>query len=363
MRRAAIAAAASFVVACSVLTSFDGIAPRGPDQAAVDAASEGSVAAPEAGCARVRWPDPPPVAADVGDVGELTSALTQLSVLEPTAQGTTLGFDLDGLCTCPDRPACAGAKPMEPCDLPDSGIDNVADGLFRAFLSQGGSLDDTGLRMGIQAGQYGVIVRITGYNGGGDDPAVNVAVLNAIGVNGDGGVPRNDGTDQWTIDTESLLDARFPAYFSTKAYVTGGVLVAEIPRLVLRARIPVGPSKYSLLEIVVQTAHLVARLGARSSKGVALEDGRIAGRIPAAAMLAQGMRSGACRDSGLYEAIKPVVCAARDLPGDPAKDGRDVACDSLSAAIGFAAAPAGVAPASGTRVDDLPCPLVSDECP
>lgn len=361
MRRAVIAVAASFIVACSILTSFDGIAPR--DAAAIDAATDGSLPAAEAGCARVRWPDPTPGAADVGDVGELTSAVTQLSVLEPSGEGRTLGFDLDGLCTCPDRPACVGVKPMEPCDLPDSGIDNVADGLFRAFLSQGGSLDDTGLRMGIQAGQYGIIVRITGYNGGRDDPAVNVAVLNAIAVNGDGGVPRNDGTDEWTVDTESLLDPRFPSYFSTKAYVAGGVLVAEIPRLVIRARIPVAPSKYSLVEIVVQAAHLVGRLGARSSKGIVLEEGRIAGRIPAAAMLAQGMRSGACRDSGLYEALKPVVCGARDLPSDPAKDGRDVPCDSLSVGLGFVAAPAGVAPTAGTRVDDLPCPVVPDECP
>ena len=204
------------------------------------------------------------------------------------------------------------------------------------------SLDDTGLRTGIRKGQYGIVVRLGGYDGERDDPDVKVAMFNAVAVNGDGGVPREDGTDRWLTD---------------------GVLVAELLRLILRVRIPTGPETWSLLEIDLRNAHLVARLGARTGTGIGLTEGRIAGRIPEAAMLMQAMRSGACRDSGLYEAIKPTVCAARDLPLDPSKDGRDLPCDSLSAAVGFTAGAALLAPGSGTRADTTPCAIVPDQCP
>ena len=361
MRRAAIGAVASLAGACSILTSFDGIEPRSPiADVAPDVVGD---TGPDAACLRTRWPDPPEGSDTAVDVGELTSAVTQLRILEPLAEGKIQGFDLDGLCTCPDRPACIGPKPNEPCDTTDSGIDNAGDGLFQTFAAQGIALDDMGLKTGIQMGQYGVLIRISGYNGEANDPALKVAVFNAVAVNGDGGVPRNDGTDRWTVDSESLLDNRFPAYFSAKAYVAGGVLVADLLRVILRARIPTGPSSFSLLELDLRSAHLVARIGARSATGIVLEDGRIAGRIPAPTLLAQGMRSGACRDSGVYEVLKPIVCAARDLPFDPAQDGRDQSCESLSVGFGFTSAPALIEVGSSTRVDTFPCSIVPDECP
>ncbi len=361
MRRALIAAsAASLVVACSLITSFDGIDPRPPsDPDGGDAAADAAVPV-DAGCQRLRWPDRPLGVDPGGDLGDLTSAVTQLRILDPVAQGKSQGFDLDGLCTCPERPACRG---KEQCDL-DSGVDNVSDSLFKTIAALGLSLDDTGLRIGIQSGAYGVVVRLSGYNGKPDDPEVKVAVYNAFDVNGEGGVPREDGTDEWTVDTESLLDNRFPAYFASKAYVTAGVLVAPLTRLVIRARLPVSKSAFALFEMDLRNAFLVARLGARTGAGgIALEDGRIAGRIPVAALLAQAMRSGACVDSGIYQNVRPAVCDARDLPLDPAKDGRDEACDALSFGFGFVASAARIGRDAGTRTDTSPCPVVVDQCP
>ena len=360
---AAVVVGASPIVACSLLTSFDDISPRATesDAATTDAMGEGGGG--EGGCAHVRWPDPPAATGAGADLGELTSALIELRVFDPIVQGRPQGYDLDGLCTCPEAPACAGAKRGEPCDPANTGVDNAGDGLFRTLSQQGLSLDDTGLRTGIQKGQYGVIVRLSGYDGERNDPEVKVAVLNAVGVNGDGGMPREDGNDQWLADDESLLDGRFPTYFSSKAYVRDGVLVAELLRLILRLRVPTGGGNYTLVELDLRNSHLVARLGARVGKGIALSEGRIAGRVPVGALLNQAMRSGACRDSPIYEALKPTVCAARDLPLDPSKDGRDLPCDSLSAAVGFTSGPAALAPASGTRTDPSPCPIVADECP
>jgi hypothetical protein len=365
MRRALVAAAASLLVACSILTSFDGIAPRGasPD-IALDAAPEsGAGDAGVPACSHTRWPDLPPLADDGRDIGQIVTAVTQLHVVGPINEGRSQGFDLDRLCTCPEPAACTGSKPGAPCDVADTGIDNAGENLFRTLVGAGVSLDDTGLLTGIMQGQYGIIVRIEGYDGELDDPDVKVAFFNAVTVNGDGGVPRNDGTDSWTVDSESLLDGRFPTYFSSKAYVAGGILVAEFERLVVRARIPYGQKSWSLVELELRSAHLVARLGPRAARQASLEEGTIAGRTPAAAILTQGMRSGACRDSGSYEALKPLVCASRDLPLDPARDGRDTPCDALSLAIGFAARPALIAPGSSTRTDELPCPLIADDCP
>ncbi len=364
MRRSLIAAsAASLVVACSLITSFDGIGPQDRLDAAAGDAAPDAEPSDEAGCRRTRWPDRPLGVDPGGDVGDLTAAVTQLRILDPAVQGKSQGFDLDGLCTCPDRPACAGNEPNKPCDL-DGGVDNASDSLFQLLAAQGVALDDTGLKIGLEAGQYGVVMRLSGYNGRPDDPEVNVAVYNAFGVNGEGGVPRGDGTDSWTVDTESLLDSRFPAYFSNTAYVAGGVLVAPLTRLVLRARLPVFQTTFALFDMDLRSAYVVAHLGARTAGGgVTLEDGRIAGRIPVSAVLAQAMRSGACQDSGVYQAIRPVVCAARDLPLDPAKDGRDEPCDSLSFGFGFVAAPALIGPDSGTRTDTSPCPVTIDQCP
>jgi hypothetical protein len=368
MRRTLLAAAASLVVACSVLTSFDGIAPReAPPDAASDAGADVALGdASVRGCAHTRWPDVPPGTDTGRDIGQLVTAVTQIHVVGPINEGRSQGFDLDQLCTCPEAPSCVGSTPGEPCDVPETGIDNAGENLFRTLAGAGVSLDDMGLLTGIERGQYGVIVRIEGYDGELDDPDVKVAFFNAVTVNGDGGdggVPRNDGTDSWTVDTESLLDGRFPAYFASRAYVSGGILVADFARLVLRARIPSAPQRWSLVQLELQSAHLVARLGPRTAKGVSLADGTIAGRTPAAAILAQGMRSGACRDSGAYEALKPLVCASRDLALDPSRDGRDLPCDALSLAIGFAADPALIAPGSASRTDEAPCPAVADDCP
>ncbi len=360
MRRALIVAACGAIVACSVLTSFDGIEPH-PAQVSAPDAEPDVRDVPEAGCALARWPGPPFGAVAGGDVGELTSAITRLRILDAVATGRQEGFDLDGLCTCPDRTACAGPEPGKPCD--DAGVDNAAENLFRLLLSQGVALDDTGLRTGIEAGQYGIVMQLSGYNGLPDDADVTLKVFNAVGVNGDGGVPREDGQDQWTFDSDSLIDGMFPAYFSTRAYVAGGVLVADLVRLVVRARLPTGKGAWSLLELEVRSAHIVAHVGARAGAGVSLERGHIAGRMTLPSLLAQGQRSGACRDSGVYSVVKPIICAARDLPLDPAKDGRDVPCDALSMGMGFDAVPAVRAPGLGRRADVSPCDIVADECP
>jgi hypothetical protein len=362
MRRALFLFIGGLLVACSLLTSFEGIEPRasGDDGAAPDGDAG---APPPEGCPKTRWPEPPASDDQGRDLAEIVAAVEMLRVLDPVVEGKLQGFDLDGLCTCPDRPACVGARPDEPCDPADSGgIDNVADSLFREFADAGAALEDDGLPAGLEAGQFGVVFRISGYNGGANDRDVKVTVANAVDVNpGTDAGARFDGTDVWVLDRDSFVDDRFPLFIATTAYVRDGVLVASLPNLVLRSRIPNGPDTWSLVQVELRHAWVVARL-ARRGDGFALVDGQIAGRSPAAALLAQVMRAGACKDSPVYRVVRPLICDARDLPLAPANDGRDAPCEAVSTALGFRAGPALVAPESATRVDDLPCVIEDDEC-
>ena len=369
MRRALLGAGASLLVACSIITSFDGIEPHAPPAEAETGphpvGTEDGGIADSSGptCSHLRWPDAPKVVDTKDDVGQLVAAFTQLHVIPAANQNAPVqGFDLDNLCTCPDPPACVGVRPHEPCDEPETGVDNAGAQLFRTFAGASVAVDDMGLLSGMKNGQYGLIVRVEGYNGSPDDSSIKVSFFNAVAVNGEAGVPRNDGADNWTVDEESVVEGRFPAYFASTAYVSGGVLVAGFERIVLRARIPSGSKKWSLVEFEMQSAHLVADLVFRSPQDISLQKGTIAGRTPAAAVLAQAMRSGACFDSGTYATLKSIVCAGPDLPLDPARDQQDMPCDALSFGVGFTAEPAQIDAGSATRADESPCPLVADSC-
>lgn len=353
--------AASLAASCSLLTSYDGFERDLPFDAAPPAVEAGD-AAPRDPCLHTRWPDPPTAdgASGGGGAAELVGAATALSVIGPEGIPPN-GFDLDRLCTCPDRAACAGALATAACDPGLTGIDNAGQELFRAFVGAGVAVDDTGLRTGLESGQYGFVFRLTGYNGAPDDAAVRLDVFNAVGLQGDAGAPSFDGNDTWTLDSESLAGS-VPTYGSRSAYVRGGVLVAEFAQILLKMRIPTLGGAWLLIELELRSAMVVARVAQVGTNGLALADGIIAGRIPGAALLRQAQRGGACVGTSVYEAVKARVCDARDLPLEPGRDGRDEPCEALSGAIGFRAGAARKGQTPGSRDDVSPCPLMPTDC-
>ena len=343
--------------ACSLLTSYDGFERAPPADAAVIEVDSGD-AAPGDPCTHTRWPDPPASGPD-GTTDALVGAVSSLSIIAG-AGNAPFGFDLDGLCTCPDRGACLGALAQPPCDPVDSGIDNAGDELFRAFVSAGVRIDDTGLQAGLRKGQYGVVLRLTGYNGAADDTDVKLDAFNAVGLQGDAGTAKFDGSDTWILDAASIVGS-VPTYGSRSAYVRGGVLVAEFAQLVLKSRLPADGSQWRLIELELRSAVLTARVERVGASGLALTGGTVAGRMPSAALLRQAQRSGACVGTSVYDVVKARVCDARDLPVEPGRDGRDTVCDALSAAIRFQAGPARTDPSPKERDDTSPCPLVGSE--
>jgi len=340
--------------ACSLLTSFDDFdVPRVGTEAGV---AEGgpTEAGPDDPCPdRRRWPEGPDGGA-AGDLGTQVAAVKRLSFVDDG--GVPYGFDLDGLCSCPDKVACVGAKPNAPCDPARSGIDNAARGFISLFsVATGANLEESGLALGLRAGKYSVVFRMSGWNGEADDPEVSLQILNVYDANGgDDAGAAFDGGDTWTVDLESLIDNRFPTSPVTRAYVASGTLVAELPVLVLKSRIPTTGNRWLLVRLPLRNARVTARI-ARSGKSFALTDGQIGGRVPATELLTSISVVGGCPGSPNFDAVKPFVCDARDLPIDPGKDGRDQPCEAVSFGATFEATPAAVAPDGGAPSDELPC--------
>lgn len=352
MRRAAVGALA-VTTACSLLTSFEGFdEPRPRSEAGADAGGDG---APPDPCFHKRWPAPPASGPD-GDVGELYAAVRAMSMA--SAEGDPpYGFDLDNLCSCPDRLACLGPQPGKPCDPADSGTDNAANDLFNFFSSLSGiKLDESGLRLGLDTGRFGLMFRLVGWNGEGNDPDVQLTAFNAFAVNGgsDAGA-RFDGTDVWTLDVASFVDARIPAFPATSAYVADGVLVATFTRLVVKVRIPTSGGRWLLIPVEMRDVHVAARVQ-RAGSGFSLSNAEMGGRMPTSSLLSLAVSGGACPGSTGFEAVKPLLCDSRDVPLDPGKDGRDAPCEALSMGMVFDAVAARPAAEAGVPVEFVPCP-------
>lgn len=352
MRRALIPALA-VTSACALLTSFDGFDQ--PKERAPDAATDADTGELDAGaCAHKRWPSPS-ARGGGGDLGVQYAAVKMMS-FGPDA-GPTPGFDLDNLCTCPERQGCVGNRPGEPCD-PANGADNTASALFGdiAQLLPSGSLDESGLRSALENGRFGVVFRISGWNGEPDDDDLALALFNAFDLDPSDAGAKFDGTDRWVLDQASFVGT-VPLFAAEKAYVAGGVLVARFPFLVVKARVPTSGKRWALLPITFRDAQLTARIS-RSGSSFSLAAGEIGGRLPMSAIFEVAASVGACLDPSdtLAKQISENLCFRRDIMLDPAKDGLDERCDAISAGIAFEATPAGIAADSGTPQEYIPCP-------
>ena len=221
-------------------------------------------------CARTRWP-PRPNRPDNGmAIPEVINAIRTLD-FGPDQQadsGKPLGFDLDGVCTCPGTESCAPLKGAPShCDL-DGGRDNAGGALIATLGSISANLFDTsGVNARLKSGFYGLVIRLRNYDGTSDDPRVEVSVYISGGPEGepvdsgqppdDGGArdgaadaappftsapPKYDGTDRWSVDTNSLLGGTTlagvdcdkanikcaPVFVDTQGYVANNQVVGRL---------------------------------------------------------------------------------------------------------------------------------------
>ena len=325
--RAGVVAASGLALAvgCSLVTSYDGFVKAGPT------------------CGK-RIPDRP--APGKGTTGpELLGAATALQFVQ-AQDAAPLGYDLDKLCTCPDRRACANPQATgQQCDIPNTGIDNAAGQILAVLYPPQAN---SRLQDSLTHGKNGLIVRVQDWDGTANDADVKVSIYNVVGLKGDedGGAPaRLDGNDEFIVDEASLLNPQDlgSRFFDTSAYVANGVLVAsldfdfrlEVPNLLGDAASPA-----SVTVIPLTTARLVGKIERVGASGLRMTGAQLVGRLPIDRIFADLPSIGLCQNNPGFAQIRGAACAALDLPVSPAQDGKNGVCDALSFAIGVSVGPA-----------------------
>lgn len=255
----------------------------------------------------------------------------------------TLGYDLDGLCTaldsplsqlgCAPRMAAAGFGPL--ADAPE-GLDNAYGQTFVPLVLLVYPMFEAQLNAAFETGIVGVLIRVAGWNGSPDDPVVDVALVEGVGLASTGDAaapaPRWDGSDRWVVADRAFAsgDLSRPLARDSAAYVAGGLLVAR-PRDGTEVHLPAGLAQD--LAIRLEGMVLTARLAAF---GAALEGGIVAGSWRLDDVFAALPGLGVCTDHMLYEATTTALSRNADVRGG-GRVAPELECDALSVGFGFEA--------------------------
>jgi hypothetical protein len=290
----------------------------------------------------------------------------------PTGPLPPIGWDLDNVDTCPGPPSCVQATgTKENCD-DDAGRDHTGLKLFRQ-LGPSAQQGVATVNQSLRAGEYGLLVQITGYNGTANDRHVSVALYFSSGVIGpaDGGPPslNHDGYDAWTVDPRSIqgfvagglsldgIDCGHgnpqcqPQYQDDNGYVSGGMLVArlgDVP-ITFGGRANIGGAVMELSGTYLTGTLRPVSLFANNTW--VLEGGSISGRWQAQKLLSNmATIPDPTTDAGLflcgdadapYQLLKQYICTLQDITASgPDNPTAPAPCDAISMAFGFTAEPA-----------------------
>jgi hypothetical protein len=296
-------------------------------------------------------PPPKPDAASGGDV-TVQMALRSLDLgirLQADAgKPLVIGYNLDGVCTCPDPESCVPhAVGTHSCD-DVGGIDNAGRNALQTVASQtNGLLDQTKFNVQIGLGTWTYIVRIRHYDGLADDDQIEAALFRSAGTASQS-TPAWDGMDTWTLDSTTIaggtgVDA-FPSYIDVSAYVRNHVFVAHIDQLLLQTY---GGAGLGTLAFDMRDVTITGTLSPERGS-FRVDDGVIAGRWPVkdlartvAAVPDPLHPDGGflCTGSQGFRILSQVICAKGDISVE-AQSGPNAPCDALSFAIAMTAYPA-----------------------
>jgi len=327
-----------------------------PDSGGGDATPDSNVT-PDSGdgCNHVRWPARP-VADDDGGTGDLDlyEALETLDFGAGDGGAPSMkliGYDLDGICTCPGPDSCkpfgdAGTQ----CDQ-EGGIDNAAGGLIKEFSGAGNFFDQGYINQQIGAGVFGALFRVQKYNGLANDTNVELSIFVSNGTEGAGSdagptIPKFDGTDVWTIDPTSLLGGTITdagpvpvVAYDLNAYVSNYTLVANISDMPLAIGAATGEG---LVTIELTGALVVAKLTPLGN-GRFSATGTVMGRWESRKLLTAlqvlhdpfDYDASLCGGDTIYQLLKGRICSEQDIAGNVQDDGKGAPCDALSIAFDF----------------------------
>jgi hypothetical protein len=354
------------LLACGLVTAFDGCTIvnglRLPEDSGVDAAiADAGADADATGCVGAR-PPPPPAPGPPSGSGFFVSVLRDFNFgLRTDGANPSLGFNLDGVCTCPGPGSCIAKTAT--CD-DDEGRDYSAWRLITRAKDATYDLEKT-LNDEVTTGGPSILVFVQDYNGMADDTEVAVAALGSPGLYDAAGTrqitPTFTQSDAWSVS-----DAQVVVFQGTtlpkpstlvRGYVKDRVLVAETP-LTLRFNTNV--------RMVLSQALIVAKITEVDGGGFTLGEGTVAGRWPTRDAI-QSLGSIAvagtpiCETPALLEEVRASICGSADLSADPTA-AADRPCDAVSAAMSMRGAPAGLGPPRAV-VDTISCADAGLECP
>ena len=361
-RLAAVLLGGALVIAgCTLLnplSDYDRGSPKSGD-AASDAIQEFAPDVVEAGCIHSRWPAP----TNRDDVGTSATYVMAFSALDfgGSEKGQLIdGFDLDNVCTCPEKASCKPlfASEAGQCDFA-GGFDNAAGRLVVQAAVGNPTISQTAVNSRMQAGEDGLLLQIAKYNGTPNDSQVDVSIFRSSHgtqvVRDDAGKRpplAHDGSDKWLIDDTSVRGAPYiPMFVTSSAYVVDSKLVAL-------GDFPLG---LGTLVIDLEGTVVVGTLS-KAPGGFRIDNGVIGGRWATRKLLTglQTIRepgnfdSHLCLDSGIYRDIKKQICLAADIRTKAMSDNMGGDCDALSVALHFTSEPATLGTIEVIEVD-LPC--------
>jgi hypothetical protein len=336
-------------------------------------------------------------AIDIGVGVELDGAVPApdaqpLTALSPQPH---IGLNLDNECTCCGQPPSCNQPAADAGEICDDtqGRDNTGIKLFRELKSSGVTGNED-INQAMYAGEYGMLVVITGYNGGLNDTNVTVSILASNGIQG-GGTAQHDGNDKWTVDPRYIYNggasvgvdcAMQPSaceplsdVTTSNGYVSCGVLVAPFTTAV-----PLtfgGRAAFGGAQMLLQEPYLVGTLVSatvNNSPTFGIQNGAIAGRWQSRDLLSNMATipdpfsdAGAflCGSDPIYAAgLKPFICEIQDISYSSNFDNKPTTqCDSVSMAFGFSAAPVQLGVVASAPPTPAGCPqanggLFSDSC-
>ena len=346
------AAASLALVACQVVAGIEHVDKVQPPD--VDGGAGDGGDAPDTGptdpCSHA-LPPPLPESDDDRDT-ELPPIYLALRTVDTIAKAGDeyRGFDLDGVCTCDERPGSfANGGPsctpkLRQCDL-DGGVDNKGAALFAKFAPAGFSPNDA-LNEGIAGGKRGLLLYIRSYNGKKNDRQVSVGVMISHGILDGSGCGTSTGQDRsppgwcgndlWSYPVAYVKPTTKEPLFQGNGYVNDGVLVFR------------SDEETSLffggIALAFGSPIMAARIDKNAEGRWALADGLLAGRIPVTELLAAtgtlgdpGGGAGGLCSSPFYAAVKKDLCEAVDVNSSNAFDFKEGACDGVSTALAFTA--------------------------
>jgi len=382
-------------VACQLVAGISRVEQVDPPpDSAPEAARE--AAPPSDPCAHVTPPSIPDTDDDPNNaVDDFYIALRRVTLVAPT--GGTLGYDLDGVCTCDKRPYAAhdGGESCQAsqkfCDG-DGGVDNE----IATFGTDFGALIDidkaANINDRIQSGVQTTLIVISKYNGKANDREVAFGIFTSEGIPdtqaapgcpdaGHAGsylAPGWCGKDKWTVSTASVLQSG--SKFTPKAVGTGYVNnyrfvvrftgQAGVPFAGYRLALGSPVSSGLLVPLDVNLQPLDTAAGPPPKDQVAfwrLDEGIIAGRVPVSELLAAiGTVAAPGGDGGpknqhlcataTFPIIKGEICNRQDINATLNLDfAAGASCDALSTAIGLIGGPARVEGFVTAPIDQNDC--------